>query len=193
MTESLIERYQRTIFRIVLHSPSPENGETKSIKTRKWEEALRIYAHGVALDAEERIVVLIQAHGQKLRPLFITEYTGYFKAAKGVIPFMMLLDKEDILIFAWYSDNVSEPICKLKVVDVLSRYDPEIESKQKSRSSLSYSYLEGMAAIWIDDLIRRWKTETPPALDLMEAIGLLPLLKDGTTQSDVEIRLDILH
>ena len=54
MTESLIERYQRTIFRIVLHSPSPENGETKSIKTRKWDEALRIYAHGVALDAEER-------------------------------------------------------------------------------------------------------------------------------------------
>ncbi|GET35898.1 MULTISPECIES: hypothetical protein [Microseira] len=193
MTESLIERYQRTIFRIVLHSPSPENGETKSIKTRKWEEALRIYAHGVALDAEERIVVLIQAHGQKLRPLFITEYVGYFKAARGVIPFMILLDKEDILIFAWYSDNVAEPICTLKVIDVLSRYAPDIESKQKSRSSLSASYLVGMTKSWIDDLVYHWKSETPPALELIEAIGLLPLLKDGSTQSDVEIRLDILH
>ena len=76
---------------------------------------------------------------------------------------------------------------------MLCRYDPEIGNKQKSPYGIGVPCLTGKVESWLDDLVYRWKSEIPPATEQMEAIGLLPLLVGGNTQSDVEIRIDILH
>jgi hypothetical protein len=42
----------------------------------------------------------------------------------------------------------------------------------------------------LDDLRHPWKLEKPPAEEQIAEIGLLPLLKNGTIQPEVEIRID---
>ena len=191
MIETYYEAAMRTKFRIVLPANSTENGDNG--RSREWEIALRRVFQGVAIDSEERIVMLIEAQSRAITELDKKDFLGYLKAAEGVIPFGMMIDKEDIHIYAIDSANLDEPVCTLKVVEVLDRYDPEIAETQKSPYGPSAFYLSGLAESWLRDLAYNWKSEIPPALEQMKAIGLLPLLEGGTTSSDVEIRIDILH
>jgi len=191
MMETYEEAARRTKFRIVLPATSTENGYNG--RSGKWEIALRRVFESVAIDSEERVFMLIESPGREITQLDKEEFIGYLKAAQGVIPFGMMVDKEEIQIYAIDSANLYEPICTLKVVEVLCRYDPEIGNKQKSPYYLNARYLVGKVESWLDDLAYRWKSEIPPATEQMEAIGLLPLLSGGQTKSDVEIRIDILH
>ena len=189
--ETYYEAAMRTKFRIVLAQTSTDNGAKG--RSRQWETALRRVFQSVAIDSEERIVMLIEAQSRAITELDKKDFIGYLKAAEGVIPFGMMIDKKDIQIYAMDSANLYEPICTLKVVDVLCRYDSEIGKRQQSPYGLSGDYLSGMAESWLDDLAYKWKSEIPPASEKMAAIGLLPLLEGGTTRTDVEIRIDILH
>ncbi len=185
MIETYYEAARRTKFRIVLPATSTSNGTER--RSPQWEIALRRVFQSVEIDSEERIVMLIQAQVREITLLDIENFIGYLKASQGVIPFGMMIDSEDMHIYAIDSANVYEPICTVKVVDVLSSYDPEIGKRQKSPYGLSG------AESWLDDLAYNWKSEIPPASKEMAAIGLLPLLEGGTTRTDVEIRIDILH
>ncbi|MGK7900561.1 MAG: hypothetical protein AB4352_03935 [Hormoscilla sp.] len=191
MIETYYEAAMRTKFRIVLPATCTENGGKG--RSREWETALRRVFQSVAIDSEERIVMLIEAQSRAITELDKKDFLGYLKAAQGVIPFGMMIDKEEMQIYAIDSANLYEPVCTLKVVDVLGRYDPEIGNKQKSPFGLGRSYLAGKVQSWLRDLVSNWKSEIPPALDQMKAIGLLPLLAGGHTESDVEVRIDILH
>ena len=189
--ETYYEAAMRTKFRIVLAGTSADNGAKG--RSRQWETALRRVFQSVAIDSEERIVMLIEAQSRAITELDKKDFLGYLKAAEGVIPFGMMIDKEEMQIYAIDSANLDEPICTLKVVDVLCRYDSEIGKRQKSPYGMSGDYLSGMAESWLRDLAYNWTSEIPPALDQMKAIGLLPLLEGGTTRADVEMRIDILH
>ena len=191
MIETYYEAAMRTKFRIAIPASSTSNGDNG--RSREWEIALRRVFQSVAIDSEERIVMLIEAQSRAITELDKKDFLGYLKAAQGVIPFGMMIDKEEMQIYAIDGANLDEPVCTLKVVNVLSRYDPEIGNKQKSPFGIGRSYLAGKAESWLRDLAYNWKSEIPPALDQMKAIGLLPLLEGGTTSSDVEIRIDILH
>lgn len=191
MIETDYESAMRTKFRIVLPATSTSNGDNG--RSHKWEIAMRRVFQSVAIDSEERIVMLIDVQSRAISELDKKDFIGYLKAAQGIITFGMMVDKEEMQIYAIDSSNLYEPICTLKVVEVLCCYDPEIGNKQKSPFGLGRSYLTGKVESWLRDLAYNWKSEIPPAVDQMKAIGLLPLLEDGTTSSDVEIRIDILH
>ncbi|MBC6476046.1 MAG: hypothetical protein GDA48_27200 [Hormoscilla sp. GM102CHS1] len=191
MMETYEEAARRTKFRIVLPATSTENGYNG--RSGKWKIALRRVFQSVAIDSEERLIMLIKSPGREITQLDKEEFIGYMKAAQGVIPFGMMVDKEEIQIYDLDIANLYEPICTLKVIEVLCRYDPEIGNKQKSPYYLDASYVVGKVESWLNDLADRWKSEIPPATEQMEAIGLLPLLVGGQTKSDVEMRIDILH
>ena len=145
----------------------------------------RITPEIVILDSDELIVLLAQAQVNPQRQGDTSEVISWLKAGNGAIPFVMLIDLEKIQIFKWDSPNLSEPVCVLNTADVLSPYGLNLASKWLFRDSLS-----SRAESWLDDLRHHWKLEKPPAEEQIAAIALLPLLKDGTIQPEVEIRID---
>jgi len=137
------------------------------------------------LDSEERIVLLAQ--GKVKRELYrdIYEVISWLKAGNGAIPFVMFIELENIKIFKWDSDNLSEPVCTLNTAEVLGHYGLKVSDEY-----ISGDYLSALAESWLRDLVSHWKSDKPPAEEQIAAIGLLPLLKDGKEQFEVEIRID---
>lgn len=152
-------------------------------------EELEVLRHIVPditiLDSDERIVLLAQAKGKGQMWGGISEVISWLKAGNGAIPFVMFVDLENIHIFKWDSANLSEPVCILNTADVLGHYGLNVSEKY-----ISGRYISALAESWFRDLVYHWKSPTPPASEQIAAIGLLPLLQDGTTQPEVEIRID---
>ncbi|MCL1473663.1 hypothetical protein [Argonema antarcticum] len=137
------------------------------------------------LDTEERIVLLAQGKGRGELYRDISEVISWLKAGNGAIPFVMFIDLENINIFKWDSDNLSEPVCTLNTAEVLGYYGLKVSDEY-----ISGRYLSSLTESWLRDLVHHGKSETPPAEEQIASIGLLPLLKDGTVQPEVEIRID---
>jgi len=138
----------------------------------------------VALDKEEQIILIAEVKGlpfnfqeTKTKKYAILRLIDYLQATKIVIPFAMLVDTNNILIFKWDGNNLSEPILSLSTADVLSHYEPEFRDK-----SIFSLYLKGLTEAWISDFCYQWKSEIPPASKEIAEIGLSQLLKGGITQ-----------
>jgi hypothetical protein len=138
----------------------------------------------VALDKEEQIILIAEVKGLpfnfqeiKAKKYAILRLIDYLQAAKIVIPFAMLVDVNNILIFQWDGNNLSEPIISLNTADVLSPYEPKFRDKR-----IFSLYLKGLTEAWLRDLAYHWKSAIPPLAKEMTEIGLLQLLEDGTTQ-----------
>lgn len=144
----------------------------------------RITPEIVILDSDDLIVLLGKAKGNREKYGDISEVISWLKAGNGAIPFGMFIDLENISIFKWESD-MSEPVCVLSTAEVLSPYGLKLPDEW-----ISGDFIGSLAESWLSDLRHHWKLEKPPAEEQIAAIGLLPLLKDGTTQPEVEIRID---
>ncbi|MFB2920908.1 hypothetical protein [Aerosakkonema funiforme] len=145
----------------------------------------RIKPEVVILDDDDRIILLVKAKGNREIYGNVSEAISWLKAGNGAIPFVMFIDIENIQIFKWESGNLSAPVCILNTAEVLSPYGLEISDKW-----ISGDYLGSTAQSWLNDLGYHWKSPTPPAEEQIAAIGLLSLLKNGTAQPEVEIRID---
>lgn len=145
----------------------------------------RITPEIVILDSDELIVLLAKAQVSPQKQGDTSEVISWLKAGNGAIPFVMFIDLEKIQIFKWGSAKLSEPICILNTAYVLSPYGFNLASKWLFKDSVS-----SPAEFWLRDLRHHWKLEKPPAEEQIAAIGLLPLLKDGAIQPEVEIRID---
>ncbi|WP_026736598.1 hypothetical protein [Fischerella sp. PCC 9605] len=139
----------------------------------------------VALDKDGQVVLIAEVKGfpfsfkdKKTKEYAILRLIDYLKASKSLIPFAMLVDGENILIFKWDGKNLSEPLLCLNTAETLSYYEPKFNSKQ-----IFSLYLTGLTEAWLRDLAYHWKSEIPPASKDMAKIGLLELLQEGTTQS----------
>ncbi|MEH1937483.1 MAG: hypothetical protein V7L14_28010 [Nostoc sp.] len=138
----------------------------------------------VALDKDEQIILIAEVKGLpfnfqeiKAKKYAILRLIDYLKAANIVIPFAMLADVNEILIFQWDGNNLSEPILSLNTADVLSHYEPKFRD-----TSIFSLYLKGLIEAWISDFCYHWKSEIPPASKEIVEIGLSQLLKGGITQ-----------
>ncbi len=148
----------------------------------------------IALDKDDRVVVLIevkiiQAQEQAAKQRIADYMISWMKAAlakmseeRTLIPYAMFVDTEQILIFKWDGVNLSEPVCSLNTVEILSHYEPEFHNKR-----IFKRYLTRLIEAWLRDLAYNWKSEIPTASEQIKQIGLLPLLAGGTTKSGVEI------
>lgn len=142
-----------------------------------------VVADSVAEDIAGNIVLLIEVQATEAKHRRIDQLIDNLKSANVLVPFAMLVDLENIEVFEWNGVSLSKPICSLKTSEILSYYEPEFGKKR-----IFYHYLTRLVEAWLRDLAYHWKSEAPPALEQMAAIGLLPLLKDGTTKTDVVLR-----
>lgn len=145
----------------------------------------RIQPEIVILDSDELIILLAQAQANHQKQGDTSEVISWLEAGNGAIPFVMFIDLEKIQIFKWDNPNRSEPVCILNTAEVLSPYGLKLPDQW-----MTGRLLGTLAKSWLSDLGYHWKLEKPPAVEEIGAIGLLPLLKDGTTQPEVEIRID---
>ncbi|KAB8319361.1 hypothetical protein SD81_010800 [Tolypothrix campylonemoides VB511288] len=139
----------------------------------------------IALDKEEQLILIAEVKGfpfsftdKKTKKYAVLRLIDYLQLAKTLIPFAMLVDVENILIFKWDGNNLSEPILCLNTANVLSYYEPEFNDKK-----IFSFYLTGLTEAWISDFAYHWKLEIPPASKEMAEIGLLQRLEGGTTQT----------
>ncbi len=139
----------------------------------------------VALDKDGQVVLIAEVKGfpfsfqdKKTKEYAILRLLDYLKSSKKLITFAMLVDGENILIFKWNGNNLSEPLLCLNTTETLSSYEPKFSSKE-----IFSLYLTGLIEAWLRDLAYHWKSEIPPASKDMAKIGLLQLLEGGTTQS----------
>lgn len=156
------------------------------MNTEQLEKSVyRITPEIVILDSDELIVLLGKAKGTREKYGDTSEVISWLKAGNGAIPFGMFIDLENISVFKWDSPNLSEPVCILNTSEVLSPYGLKTPEEWISKHLLGI-----LAESWLSDLRNHWKLEKPPAEKKIADIGLLPLLKDGTIQPEVEIRID---
>jgi hypothetical protein len=139
----------------------------------------------VALDKEGQVILIAEVKGfsfsftdEKTKKYAILRLIDYLQLAKILIPFAMLVDVENILIFQWDGKNLSEPLLCLNTAKVLSHYEPEFSSRQ-----IFSLYLTTLTEAWISDFSYHWKSQMPPASKEMVEIGLLQRLEGGYTQS----------
>jgi Holliday junction resolvase-like predicted endonuclease len=154
----------------------------------------------VALDKDDQIVVLIevkinQAKEKAVKQRIIDralEQIKYFlsKLSKKnvVIPYAMIVNLENIIVFKWDGTVLSEAVLSLKTADILHYYDSKLGDQR-----IFEPYLTRLIEAWLRDLAYNWKSEIPPASEQIAGIGLLPLLADGTTKSGVEIGGDFIY
>ncbi|WP_414586919.1 hypothetical protein [Scytonema sp. PCC 10023] len=139
----------------------------------------------VALDKEGQVILIAEVKGfpfnftdEKTKIYAVLRLIDYLQLVRTLIPYVMLVDVENILIFQWDGKNLSEPILCLNTADILSHYEPEFNEKKIFRF-----YLTGLTEAWLRDLAYHWKSEISPASKEMAKIGLLQLLEEGTTQA----------
>lgn len=162
--------------------------------TDTWELQFPVDADVIALDKDDRIVVLIevkiiQAQEPAAKQKIIDRARDWIKAVlaklserNAIVPYAMFVDAEQILIFKWDGVNLSEPVCTLNTGEICRYYMPNFGSKWIFEDTI-----ETLIQSWLHDLDYHWKSEIPPASEQIAAIGLLPLLAGGTTKSGVEL------
>lgn len=165
----------------------------EAVKVELTRADLRL-ADIVALGSDGRIILLVEVKGTKLKnrvekQRVISQVKSYLQAADTNIPFLMLVDLENIEIFQGNGDNFSgEPITSLKTVEVLRHYDAEFGNKR-----IFELYLTTLVEAWLRDLAYHWKSEKPPASEQLAAIDLLQQLEGGTTKAEVALGGGTLH
>lgn len=136
----------------------------------------------VAKDKDGNIVLIGEVKTNNLRGYAKEQLKHYLSQYHGRVSFGMLVDTENIQIFRWDEQELSEPIQVLSTEDILQFYDPKFGQKQ-----IFESYLTTLIEAWLRDLAYHWKSPNPPAAVVMEEIGLLAHLTDGTTEEEVEL------
>ncbi len=159
-----------------------------------------IEADIIALDKDDRIVALIEVKinqtkekGAKQRITDralkqIKHFLSKLSEKNVVIPYAMIVTLENIIVFKWNGTVLSEAVLSLKTADILHYYDSKLGDQR-----IFEPYLTRLIEAWLRDLAYNWKSEIPPASEHIAAIGLLPLLAGGTTNSEVKIGGDFIY
>ncbi|MEG4213368.1 hypothetical protein [Microcoleus sp. S13_B4] len=171
------------------------------MRTETLEVELPIEADIIALDKDDRIVVLIEvkinqakekAAKQRIIDSALKRQIKHFLSKlsekKVVIPYAMIASLENTIVFKWDGTVLSDAVLSLKTADILHPYDSKLGDQR-----IFEPYLTRLIEAWLRDLAYNWKSERPPASEQIAAIGLLPLLAGGTTKSRVEIGGDFIY
>ncbi len=139
----------------------------------------------VATDKDERAILFAKIKGhpydfQKVdtREFALLDMIDALRfATKNLIPFAMLVDKNNIEFFSWDGKNLSDVILTLNTANALLSYFPDYhELKDKH-----YTSLDRMIERWLSDLSSNRKLKEPPYKKEMQDIGFIELLEGGTT------------
>lgn len=155
----------------------------------KIDQKASLRADIIAFSENNEPILLVEVKSNELKnknnsytQKAIKQLTSYLNATDKLIPFAMLVTPEIIQIFQWDGVNLSNPIVCLQTADVLTYHEAEFKSKR-----IFHLYLTTLIEAWLRDLAYHWKSQNPPAIKELEAIGLLEKLANGTTRTEVKI------
>lgn len=158
----------------------------------------------VVLSKDEKIVLLVEVKSKKSQDWqniekYILPIKHYLQNRKysnhdnlANEPFFLFVDLDKMIIWKWNIDKFSAPLISLKTDDVLSNYDQEF-SNLSNNNRISAFYLETLVEAWLRDLAYHWKSERPPEWQKLQDIGLLQLIEEGTTYSQVNLNGNALR
>jgi hypothetical protein len=147
-----------------------------------------MFADIVAQDANGSDVLIGVVSTMPLSPAVVAEYFEIIDSECPSIPFCMIVDRDTIRLKKKEFEPRSEVELVFDLKEVLRPYDPEFGTKR-----VAHFYLRTLIEAWLRDLSYHWKLEDPPKSDELAAIGLMPLLNGGTTQSEVPLGADALR
>lgn len=85
----------------------------------------------VALNKQGQIILIAEVKGnpfdsnrEKTKENAILQIIEFLQTEKSLIPFAMFVDSDNLLIFRWDGNNLSQPILSVNTADVLSHYEP---------------------------------------------------------------------
>lgn len=142
----------------------------------------------LALDPDGQPVLVVEVKDRILEEDTVSQLLAYMESQGPPIPYGMVVDLEKICVVKYDCDN---PIGHSHVFDaeeILTHYDPDFAKKR-----IFHQYLSTLVETWLRDLAYHWKSENPPGAEPLAAIGLLPRIEGGKTQSEVTLGVNALH
>jgi hypothetical protein len=138
---------------------------------------------GESFDGKALLLVEVKANeGDPARS--VEQLRGCLNAANTVIPYAMLVDREQIRLYKWDGDVLNGPIFRAETVPILRDYaDSRGDFPVRG---MSEQHLATLVKIWLRDLAYRWKSATPPGAESLAAIGFLPFLNEMVFRSEVD-------
>jgi len=137
-------------------------------------------ADAIALDADDNPVVFVEVKAQRpINDLDIQDVVTSLARSRTSIPYVMLVDRQTIQVLQWNGAELSELVSHLSTNDILSFYDPELPNKE-----VFDFYLTALVEAWLRDVAYHWKSDDPPAIGQLKAIGLAQRLHNGTTVTE---------
>jgi|688.fasta_scaffold173571_3 hypothetical protein len=161
----------------VINFQPPQKYRPDIMFTNKDEEIILI--------VDIKATKLVDVNSQNKNQIIVAQIQKYLRDIQQHIPFAMLVNLEEINIFAFTNDYQIINEISLKTNDIFSKYDSEFSDK-----IIFDFYLETLVKSWLRDLSYHWNSDTPPAHNELAKIGLLPLLEggyiyiQGTTSAD---------
>ena len=150
--------------------------------------------HGNSEDADLHRQIDVLAHDQRGQAVLMVEVKGIPQSHAALealrhsvarlsppIPYAMLVDPRDIVLFAWDGKELKE-LQRLETPRILRHYDPHFGDKRVFEDTLQL-----LVEAWIRDVAFHWKSAEPPGYRELKAAGLAARLADGTTQTGVTI------
>jgi hypothetical protein len=132
----------------------------------------------VAYGPDDIPVLLAKIKGIPTVPETSDQLVSYLNATDPVTPFGLLVTPEQLRFFR---PDSSIPVLTLTTEEVFRRYQEDF-----SAARVSAFFLGVLLEAWLDDLRLHWKLKSPPAMDLIDKIGLLPLFAGGWIDSEVD-------
>jgi hypothetical protein len=84
----------------------------------------------LVLDSNEDPLMLVKVKAWgPIDELTIRDVVETLQRSRLTIPFVMLVDPKKIQILQWNGERLSEPLCRLGTVRVLTHYAPDLEAR----------------------------------------------------------------
>ncbi|MGE3819961.1 MAG: hypothetical protein AB7I30_11025 [Isosphaeraceae bacterium] len=136
----------------------------------------------VVEDSRGREVLLVAVNAGEVDEEMARSYLDYLRSSGLPARFGMVVNLEWIRIVDFESGNGKEFGCVLSSPQVLSIYDPEFGKKR-----IFPFYLATLVEAWLRDLVYRWNSPNPPALERLARLGLAQLIEGGDTRREVRV------
>lgn len=137
----------------------------------------------LALDANDEPVMVVEVKAiRHIEQEAQDTVAASLRDVGFAVRYVMLVDLEWIRLFAWAGAQLTEPVFQAPTAQVLSHYDEEF-----ARKKVFDYYLTKLAQAWLDDLAYQWKSPMPPCSNDLAQIGLVELLRSGTTLANVDL------
>ena len=149
----------------------------------------------VVLDRDDRPFLIVEVNSRAVTPAVEQDILREIRTEREAIPyglrirFAMIGDPHSLRLYR-LEDDGSSLLCSWSTAEVLGFYAPDILDGVGNGTGVHEGYLTTLIGSWLEDFAYRWKSPSPPGEDQWRTVGLLPLLIDGSTRSEVPLGFD---